>query len=76
MANEEITALIVSVAELKTTVGQLKDSDETMRENMKDLDDRSRENNRRVYQKLDRLMYAFVALLAGIIGDIISHNLK
>jgi hypothetical protein len=65
MASEEITALIVSVAELKTTVEQLKVSDERMRE-----------NHRRVYQKLDRLMYAFIALLAGIIGDIVSHNMQ
>ncbi len=64
MANEEITALTVSVAELKIEVAALTEADKRMRENVKGI-----------YGKIDRLTYTVIALLAGIIGDIISHNL-
>ncbi len=65
MATEEIVQLTVAVAELKTKVEGLVIADERMRANMKG-----------VYTKLDRLTYAFIALLSGVIVDIISHNLN
>ena len=65
MPNDDLTALTVSVAELKTKVEALMVADERTRQNIKG-----------VYTKLDRLTYAFIALLSGVIVDIISHNLN
>ena len=65
MPSDDLTALTVSVAELKIEVAALTDADRRMRENVKGI-----------YGKIDRLTYTVIALLAGIIGDIISHNLN
>ncbi len=65
MPEDDLTKLMVAFAEVKTKVEALTQADKRTRENIKGI-----------YGKLDKLMYFIVALLAGIIGDIVSHNLN